>query len=416
MFSFFPHGVQKVCLNGSIQSARLIASLLAIATLSACSGKSVAPGNSPPAPTAAPVSFNILANLPPGTVGATYSGSVSATGGTAPYIFSVVSGQLPTGTMLTDNSGTVSGTPSASGNFTFDLSVSDAKGASQKKSLQVAIANSTASSGSGGGGSTSGGGSGGGTSGAGSSGTGGSSTSSASASTEPSFSALQKSAGWALYGQRGPAYVDCSPSPCNNISFWMAQNVSTPSLSGNASEFNVAGSEGFGDALFNNHLIGPGSTQGLPDSSGTLVPSLHDFTYDTYFYGDNLSLSQALEFDINQFFDSESYVWGHQCRISSGNEWDVWDNQNEVWKPTGVPCNPNSNAWNHLTIKVQRNSNDELVYQSITLNGVTSNLNWTFPHGSTPNWYGITINYQMDGNGQQNSYNVYLDNLTFSYQ
>ena len=44
------------------------------------------------------------------------------------------------------------------------------------------------------------------------------------------------------------------------------------------------------------------------------------------------------------------------------------------------------------------------------------NLNWTFGHGSTPGWYGFTINYQMDGDGHQDSYNVYLDNLTFSYQ
>jgi hypothetical protein len=43
-------------------------------------------------------------------------------------------------------------------------------------------------------------------------------------------------------------------------------------------------------------------------------------------------------------------------------------------------------------------------------------INWTFGHGSTPGWYGLTIDYQMDGDGHQDSYNVYLDNLTFSYQ
>ena len=56
------------------------------------------------------------------------------------------------------------------------------------------------------------------------------------------------------------------------------------------------------------------------------------------------------------------------------------------------------------------------VYQSITLNGVTSTLNWTFGYGSTPGWYGITVNYQMDGNYKQEPYNIYLDNLTFTYQ
>lgn len=196
----------------------------------------------------------------------------------------------------------------------------------------------------------------------------------------------------------------------------MTQGVSSPSLSGQASEFNVGGSTPYSDALWTNHLIGTSSSQGLPDANHTLVTALHNFTYDVYFYGDNFSLAQALEFDINDFFNNIGLIFGHQCRIDSGNEWDVWDNQNARWTPTGIPCYPNDNSWNHLTIQVQRNSNDEVVYQSITLNGVSGNLNWTFPHGSSSNWYGLTINFQMDGNVQQASYNVYLDNLTFSYQ
>ncbi len=196
----------------------------------------------------------------------------------------------------------------------------------------------------------------------------------------------------------------------------MAQGVQSPSLSGQASEYNVGGNAAFADALWNNHLIGSSSSQGLPDNDQTLVPSLHSFTYDLYFYGDNLGLSQALEFDVNQFFDKMGFIFGHECRIAAGNEWDVWDNQNQRWVSTGIACYPNSNSWNHLTIKVQRTSNNELLYQSITLNGVTGNLNWTFPAGSTNGWYGLTINYQMDTDSQHDSYNTYLDNLTFSYE
>lgn len=196
----------------------------------------------------------------------------------------------------------------------------------------------------------------------------------------------------------------------------MSQGVSSPSLSGDASEFNVGGNVPYSDALFNNHLIGQMSSQGMPDSNGTIVPSLHDFTYDVSFYGDNLSLAQAVEFDINQFFGGMGFIWGTECRIASGNQWDIFDNQSARWVPTGIPCYPNSNSWNHVTIKVQRNSDNSMQYDSITLNGQTSTLNWTFGHGSAPNWYGVTINYQMDGNSRQDSYNIYLDNLTFSYQ
>ena len=231
-----------------------------------------------------------------------------------------------------------------------------------------------------------------------------------------SFSNLQRSGGWGQYGQGPPNFVDCSPSPCDGISFWMAQGVNSPSMSGNAAEFNVGGSAAYSDALFNNHLIGPYSSQGMDDPNHTLVPTLHNFTYDVYFYGNNLGLSQAEEFDLNQFFDNLGFVWGHECRIAGGNEWDVWNPAAAHWIPTGIPCYPNSNSWNHLTLKVQRTSSNQLLYESITLNGVTSNLNWTFNPASYPGWYGLTVNYQQDGNYKQQPYNIYLDQLTLTYQ
>jgi hypothetical protein len=231
-----------------------------------------------------------------------------------------------------------------------------------------------------------------------------------------SFTNIQHAGGWGQYGQGPPSFIDCSPSPCDGITFSMEQNVKSPSMSGEASQFNLGGTAVYSDALFNNHLIGPFSSQGILDTNETIVPTLHDFTYDVYFYGTNLALSQAVEFDINQFFDNTGYIWGHECRIAGGNEWDIWDNQAAKWVPTGISCNPVSNAWNHLTIKVQRTSNNELYFQSITLNGVTNNVNVTYPPGSAPGWYGVTINYQMDGNSKQNPYTVYLDEITFTYQ
>ena len=92
----------------------------------------------------------------------------------------------------------------------------------------------------------------------------------------------------------------------------MTQGIQSPSLSGSAAQFSLGGTVEYMDALFNNHLIGDFSSQGLPDSNHTLVPTYHDFTYDVYFYGTNLNLSQALEFDLNQFFDNTGYIWGHR--------------------------------------------------------------------------------------------------------
>jgi N,N-dimethylformamidase beta subunit-like protein/F5/8 type C domain-containing protein/putative Ig domain-containing protein len=63
--------------------------------------------------------------LPSGTVGAAYNSSLAATGGTPPYSWSLASGALPPGLTLSSG-GTISGTPSQSGSFSFTAQVTDA--------------------------------------------------------------------------------------------------------------------------------------------------------------------------------------------------------------------------------------------------------------------------------------------------
>ena len=226
---------------------------------------------------------------------------------------------------------------------------------------------------------------------------------------------LQSDGGWNGYGQGPPNFVDCNP--CGKQITWsMYQGMNSPSLSGSSTRYSIGGTGPYWDVLFNNHLIGDFSSQGLPDTAKTLVPSLHGFTYDVYFFGSNLGASEALEFDINQFFGGLGFIWGHECRIAGGHQWDIWDNVSARWVSTGIPCYPNNNAWNHLTIQVERTSDDRLHYKTITLNGVTHTVNAYYNHGAAPGWYGITINYQMDGNSTQTPYTVYLDKLAFTYQ
>lgn len=227
---------------------------------------------------------------------------------------------------------------------------------------------------------------------------------------------LQASGGWKSWGELPPNYDICG-WPCNGVTWSMNQGVQSPSMDGNATEFAIGGSTPYADVLWSNPLIGQGSTQGLPDSNHTLLPSLHDFTYDAYFYSSNLSPSQALEFDISMYFDGLSLIWGHQCRIAGGHEWDVWDNVDAKWIPTGVSCNPVNNSWNHVTIQVERESDNWLLFKSITLNGYTAPINQYYAPGSAPGgWWGITVNYQMDGNYAEQGYNNYVDEFNFTYQ
>jgi hypothetical protein len=227
---------------------------------------------------------------------------------------------------------------------------------------------------------------------------------------------LQASGGWKSWGELPPGYAICK-YPCPGVTWSMNQGIKSPSLSGNAAQFNIGGSVPYADVLWSNPLIGQGSTQGLPDSGHTLLPTLHNFTYDVYFYPTNLAVTQVLEFDINMYFNGLGLIWGNQCRVAGGNEWDIWDNVGHQWVGTGVACKPVNNAWNHLTIQVQRESDNWLLFQSITLNGVTSTINKYYAPGSVPsNWWGVTVNYQMDGNDHQVSYTTFLDNFTFTYR
>jgi major membrane immunogen (membrane-anchored lipoprotein) len=230
------------------------------------------------------------------------------------------------------------------------------------------------------------------------------------------FTNLHQEPGWTGYALLPPLYNICSScNPSGPQTTWsMTQGVSSPSLSGNSSQMSIGGETVYSDVLWNNHLIGDFSSQKMPDYNHTIVPSLHNFVYDVYFYVDDVNVSQALEFDINQFVNGYSFIWGHECRVAGGNEWDIWDDPGQTWYPTGIPCNPVSNAWNHLTLQVQRTSSNQLLFQSITLNGQTSVLNY-YENPTTTTWYGITINYQQDGNYEQTPYSVWLDKLNFSY-
>jgi hypothetical protein len=235
-------------------------------------------------------------------------------------------------------------------------------------------------------------------------------------STSGVFSNLHQEAGWTGYALLPPLYNICnSCSPTGPQTTWaMNQHISSPSLSGNASRMDIGGQTVYSDVLWNNHLIGDFSSQGLPDYNHAIVPNLHNFTYDVYFYAEDLGSPQALEFDINQFVGGNSYIWGHECRVAGGHEWDIWDNLGQKWHPTGIPCNPVPNSWNHLVLQAQRTSDNHLLFQSITLNGVTSTLNY-YEKPTATTWYGVTINYQQDGNYKQAPYSIWLDKLNFSY-
>ncbi|MFN8814978.1 MAG: putative Ig domain-containing protein [Acidobacteriota bacterium] len=73
------------------------------------------------------------------TVGVSYSQILSATGGTAPYSFTINGGALPNGLTLLAN-GTLSGTPTLNGSFSFTVRVTDSQGAVATANFSLNVA------------------------------------------------------------------------------------------------------------------------------------------------------------------------------------------------------------------------------------------------------------------------------------
>jgi len=150
--------------SGALPTGLTLAATGAISGTPTAAGDSsftvLATDSSDPAQTASqPLSLSIAATAPssPGSLqisngalaGATldvaYSQSLAATGGSAPYHWSVTSGTLPVGLALNASSGLISGTPAAAGTSSFTVQVTDTSSPAKtaSKSLGIAVSRST---------------------------------------------------------------------------------------------------------------------------------------------------------------------------------------------------------------------------------------------------------------------------------
>lgn len=97
------------------------------------------------AQSAAPALSVATSSLPNGIAGANYAASLSATGGAGAYNWSVTSGALPSGLSLSP-SGSISGAPTTSGNYSFTVQVNDGGSGTASRTLSIYIAQSAPSS------------------------------------------------------------------------------------------------------------------------------------------------------------------------------------------------------------------------------------------------------------------------------
>ncbi len=224
-------------------------------------------------------------------------------------------------------------------------------------------------------------------------------TSSVVPSNAVSVSSIQALNGWT---------AQYDPGTNGSSSGWMSL-VSSPSLSGNARQFNTSFSNSAGELY---HV-----TFG-DDTSAT------NFFYDGWVYIANSSSNIAnIEMDMNQVMpNGQTAIFGFQCDGYSST-WDYTENAgspwspNDQWRHSGAYCNPRSwsiNQWHHVQISYSRNDSGYVTYHSVWLDGKEGQISATVPSAFALGWApALVTNFQIDGIGS-GSNQVYLDKLTVS--
>ena len=188
-------------------------------------------------------------------------------------------------------------------------------------------------------------------------------------------------------------------SGLGNATSGMAPGQKDPSTDGSSAKFSIGGTQPYSNAMWWKSL-------------GQVAP-LNRLTYDLYFYVDDPSRPEALEFDVNQSYDHTRYTWGTECSYQHTGKWDIWNPATGAWETTDVPCpTVSANTWHHLTWRLER-VNGQVHYVSVTLDGEESTVDKYF--GPQTNYGGgddIDIAFQMDGNYRQDPYNVWLDQVS----
>lgn len=90
----------------------------------------------------------IISGSPPvGTINSPYEFTFSASGGTAPYVWAVKAGALPTGLSINANTGKISGTCTDTGTFSFQLEVTDLNNNKIAGTFSIVVNSATGSGG-----------------------------------------------------------------------------------------------------------------------------------------------------------------------------------------------------------------------------------------------------------------------------
>jgi len=209
------------------------------------------------------------------------------------------------------------------------------------------------------------------------------------------------SSGWGSCGT-----VCCAGGASDAWSWPMYQFQTTPSLDGASAEFVITG-PAYSDAL---HWYKVAAQNWATN-----------YLWDSWTYLDNTSLSaQAIEFDAFTVVPiggvNRKFMFGSQCNYAAG-VWDGWMENTSgggTWLPTNIPCTKlSTNSWHHLLWYVKRvgTTLDQVQYVSLTVDGVTYNVNMLQPSQATSWNQAVGVQYQQDIGPSATGFHQWIDKV-----
>lgn len=172
---------------------------------------------------------------------------------------------------------------------------------------------------------------------------------------------------------------------------------------------------------FTMNFTNDGGMRGSTSFGSDPTHSATHFVYDTYVEFPSTADIQNIELDTNQVWDSNNdvLIYGLQC--ANDGKWMYTTNVSgkTSWHDSNVACAKPStwqaNVWHHVQLAVHRDDSGNAYYDSVTLDGTTSNFSNAYGNSSfSLDWAAgdLVLNFQLDGVGSSGSITAYVDGLT----
>jgi len=203
---------------------------------------------------------------------------------------------------------------------------------------------------------------------------------------------------------------------CEGTPTWALNNVTTPSLDGEALQCAITGGQPYSNVHCYRTL--------LPDYTATAFTMTAPFQFNQATTCNNAggipSMVQALEFTMNKWQQGQRYEWALQWQnVGPGApQWRYWDSSQtpaQRWAPISPTLSTclSAGQWYTLTLEGDLVAG-QVHYQRFSLDGQAHPLNITVPPAAVPGEPDrLAVGVQLDGNSAQTPYSFVIDQVSF---